>query len=53
MKTVVMHKKSLHKGYKNKLTPFILLVSFSYPMKTSENHRFSDFFRGHTKKPVV
>ena len=29
------------------INPFQASISFLYPLKTSENHRFSDIFRGH------
>ena len=35
------------------LTHFITTGLFLYPLKTSENHRFSDVFRGYRKRPVA
>ena len=35
------------------LTHLMPLVSFDTPLKTSENQRFSDVFRGHRKRPVA
>ena len=35
------------------VNPFSTNVPFLYPLKTSENRRFSDVFRGYRKKPVT
>ena len=35
------------------LTRFMLLVSFDTTLKTSENQRFSDVFRGYRRRPVT
>ena len=35
------------------LTHFMPFVSFYTPLKTSENQRFSDVFRGYRKRPVA
>ena len=33
--------------------PFHVIGLFLYPLKTSENQRFSDVFRGYRKRPVA
>ena len=35
------------------LNPFHDTALFLYPLKTSENQKFSDFFRGYRKKTVA
>ena len=35
------------------LNPFHDTALFPYPLKTSENQKFSDFFRGYRKKTVA
>ena len=35
------------------INPFQATGLFLYPLKTSENQRFSDVFRGHRKRPVA
>ena len=35
------------------LNPFLTNVSFLYPLKTLENHRFSDVFRGYKSGTLV
>ena len=35
------------------INPFYATGLFLYPLKTSENQRFSDVFRGYRKRPVA
>ena len=35
------------------INPFIATMIFLYPLKTSENQRFSDVFRGYRKRQVA
>ena len=37
----------------NSFNPFHATNLFLYPLKTSENLRFSDVFRGYRKRPVA
>ena len=36
-----------------RVNPFHATGLFLYPLKTSENQRFSDVFRGYRTRPVV
>ena len=35
------------------INPFYATGFFRYPLKTTENQRFSDVFRGYRKRPVA
>ena len=51
------HLKTLKRGFGYSisyfLTPFHANVLFLYPLKTPENHRFSDVFRGYRENVGV
>ena len=50
MKTPWNGKKDCMKLF---LNPFHVTDLFRYPLKTSENQRLSDVFRGYQKRPVA
>ena len=50
LKLVYQENKST---LKELLNPFHATDFFLYPLKTSENHGFSDVFRGYRKRPVT
>ena len=47
---VVLNGKSLHEFF---ISPFQANLPLLYPLKTSENLRFSDFFRGYRKETLT
>ena len=48
-----IYRKSCPKCPVKKLNPFQAIFLFLYPLKTSENQRFSNIFRGYRKRTLV
>ena len=52
-KRLVNYERQVNTYLALNINPFHATGLFLYPLKTSENHRFSDVFRGYQKRPVA